>query len=154
MTVGLARPEVRRLGVEKVHLARETLRKIYSKKADLEMKRIGRLVEAGISREDGVKFGDADNLQKHVQGYEKLVDELRGMTKPENLATYMYSKPENMSKYFARSLPPSYTDILTDISLMKELVNTTNSNKEIDTDADSYPPHGHTLKHCCCVYII
>jgi hypothetical protein len=104
------------------------------------MKRIERLVEAGISREDGVKFGDTDNLQKHVQGYEKLVDKLRGMTKPENLATYMYSKPENMSKYFARGLPPSYTDILTNISLMKELVHTTNSNKEIDTDADSYPP--------------
>ena len=139
MTVGLARQEVRRLGVENVHLARETLKKIYSKKADLEMKRIERLVEAGISREDGTKFGDNDDLQKHVQGFEKLVDELRGMVKKENLDAYIYSKPDNMSKYFARGLPPSYTDILTNISLMKELVNTNNSKGEVDTGADSYP---------------
>ena len=55
------------------------------------MKRIERLVEAGISREDGIKFGDNDDLQKHVQGFEKLVDELRGMVKKENLDAYIYS---------------------------------------------------------------
>ena len=57
------------------------------------------------------------------------------------LGTYLHAQPENMSKYFARGLSPSYTDILNNISVMKELVNTTGGQTvhEIDTGIDSYP---------------
>ena len=141
MTTAYAWQEVRRLGIGHVHKARVTLERIYQKKVEIEKKKKEKLVEQGISREDGRKFQDHEDLQRHVQGFEKLVDDLKSYVSKGELDTYLHAQPANMSKYFARGLPPSYTDILNNISVMKELVSTTGGQTahEIDTGIDTYP---------------
>ena len=94
MTTECAWQEVRRLGIDNVHKARATLEKIYQKKVEIERKKKEKLVEQGISREDGRKFQDHDDLQRHVQGFEKLVDDLKSYVSKAELGTYLHAHSE------------------------------------------------------------
>ena len=94
-TTAYAWQEVRRLGIEKVHKARVTLESIYQKKVEIEKKKKEKLVEQGISTEDGRKFQDHDDLQRHVQGFEKLADDLKSYVRKKELDTYLHAQPAN-----------------------------------------------------------